>query len=84
MINSKKIDELKKDIEDIKNTINSKRLLSQDEIQTMNDEINEKKREIERLSRTEKTITPIIGAPTVSDKTAEPLDRLERENRFLI
>jgi len=80
---NKKIDEIKAEIEEIKSKINSKRL-SPNEIQIMNDTIAEKRREIEKLSKTEKFITPIIGAPTIGEKTNEPLDRLERENRFII
>ena len=82
MINSK-IDQLKAEIESIKNQINSRKL-SPSQVQSLNDEITERKREIEKLSRTEKMVTPIVGAPTVGEKKEEPDDRFERRNTFII
>ena len=78
-----KIDDLKKDIEKITSQINKTRL-SPSELQNMNDLIAEKKREIEKLSRTEKIISPIIGAPTIGEKTNDPEFDTITENRFII
>ena len=78
-----KIDELKKEIEQITEQIN-KRRLSPSEVQVMNDLIADKKREIEKLSKTGQTISPVIGAPTIADKDNDPIYNMERETRFII
>ena len=61
------IDTLKTEIEELSNKLDSKRLSTRDK-QLLIDQISEKKREIEKLTKEEKQITPVVNAPTFSER----------------
>ena len=61
------IDVLKSEIQDLTNKLENKRLSSRDK-QIIIDQISDKKREIEKLTKEEKQITPVVNAPTFADR----------------
>ena len=73
------IDEIKKQIAELKEELKSDRL-SAAQKQAILDEISAKKREIEKLSRKEHTVVS-VAAPVVGDQKRRPI---RNENRFFI
>ena len=63
------IDELKAEIEELSNKLDTKRLSTHDK-QIIIDQISDKKREIEKLTKEEKQITPVVNAPTFAERKA--------------
>ena len=62
------VDSLKKEIEELTNKLESKNRISASDKQVTIDRIVELKREIEKITKEEKKITPIVNAPTVAER----------------
>lgn len=59
---------LQKEIEELTNKLESKNKLSASDKQVAIDRIGELKREIEKLTKEEKKITPVVNAPTIGER----------------
>lgn len=77
------IDELKAEIEELSNKLDTKRLSTRDK-QIIIDQISDKKREIEKLTKEEKQITPVVNAPTFAERKASRRSTFIGNNRVLL
>ena len=78
------VDSLKKEIEELTNKLESKNKISASDKQVTIDRITELKREIEKITKEEKKITPVVNAPTIGERKESRRSMFMGPNKIIL